>query len=136
MAAYDRFLQLLALAADIRHAPVRMAEGIVDTCPDGPVDHQDPLLTETPASDNTAERDRQAEIVLPPLAQILQADQAPFPIGEAGLVDDDPRINFSSVDGIHDPIEAHLHQVAALGEKHLQEEGGGSQPAGDGDSPA
>ncbi|EKD35839.1 MAG: hypothetical protein ACD_75C01760G0001 [uncultured bacterium] len=109
-----------------------MAKSVVDTVPDSPVDRPDLCFAEAPAGDNTAERDRQAKTLLPPLAKILQADQASLPVREAGFVDDDSCVHLTFADGIHDQVKAHLHQLATLGEKHLQEKRRGGQFAGNG----
>ncbi len=67
--------------------------------------------------------------------RILDTMQAALLVSEAAFVDDHAAVHLATGGGVHDPVEAHHHQVEAVRAVQPQQQGRGGVLPGDGDPP-
>ena len=91
-------------------------------------------VAEVAAHDVAAERQRQAGVALPALAEVEHLRQTHLLVGDLALVDEQTEIGLSLQHGVRDLVEGHLDQ-RRVADVEPQQERGGRVLAGDGGDP-
>ena len=81
------------------------------------------------------ERDGQAGLALPPLAEVGDRDEPVLAVREAALVDDQARVDLARDDGLQDPVVAELDDVAERRRRQPEEQERRRLAARHGDAP-
>src|SRR5919202_3356180 len=100
-----------------------MVEGVLNARLYEPGDLAYGLLTQVSSHDIPAQRQRQARLRIPPLAQVLNQSESLALVGELALVDKQPYISLAARDVAHNLVERH-HEVLHLGLVKLQSQKG------------
>ena len=76
------------------------------------------------AREDPRQRNGQARLAFPPLAEVGDRHEAVLCVGEAALVDDQPGVHVSRDDRVQDPVVAKLDHVAECGRREPEQQEG------------
>ena len=127
--------QLVGQRADVVAARLRVGEGVLDGGADRGLGRVHDVRLEIAPRENPGERNGEAGLALPPLAEVGNRDEPVLAVREAALVDDQAGVHLARDDGGKDPVVPELEHLAERRRREPEKQEGRRLPTRNGDTP-